>query len=153
MQVTDIAEAGAIDPSDFDAVIVGASVHSGHHQRAIVDWVKRHHGSLSTIPSGFFSVSLTAADDTEDSRRATRQYLDDFADETGWTPRHTVSIAGALRYREYDFVTRLAMRLIAKRGHRPTDVERDYECTDWEAVDRFAEVFATSRDRSGTPVP
>jgi len=30
------------------------------------------------------------------------------------------------------------MRLLMARGHHPTDTSRDYEYTDWEAVDRFA---------------
>ena len=34
------------------------------------------------MPSAL-SVSLTAADDTEESRRATRDYIDDFLDDTG----------------------------------------------------------------------
>ena len=35
------------DPSDFDAVVVGASVHAGHHQREVLDWVKAHAPTLT----------------------------------------------------------------------------------------------------------
>ena len=52
------------------------------------------------------------------------------------------TFAGALQYREYDFATRLVMRLLMSRGHHPTDAPRDYDYTDWEAVDRFAQHFA-----------
>jgi menaquinone-dependent protoporphyrinogen oxidase len=97
------------------------------------------------MPSGFFSVCLTAGEDTDESRSATQGYLDEFARATGWTPTHATSFAGALLYREYDFATRLVMRLIMARGHHPTDTSRDYEYTDWEAVDRFAALCA------GTP--
>jgi menaquinone-dependent protoporphyrinogen oxidase len=138
-QVCDIASAAELAPPDFDAVIVGASVHNGHHQRDIVAWAEGHATALSMMPSAFFSVCLTAADDTDDARQATRNYLDDFEDQTGWTPRMTVSFAGALQYREYDFPTRLVMRLLMSRGHHPTDVTQDYDYTDWEAVDRFAD--------------
>ena len=95
------------DLRGYDGVIVGASVHGGHHQHEIVEWVRRHARAINGLPSGFFSVCLTAADDTEESRRATREYIDVFLDDTGWIPRETVSFAGALQYREYDFVTRL----------------------------------------------
>ncbi len=61
------------------------------------------------------SVSLTAADATDESRTATRELIDDFLDDTGWTPDTTLPVAGALQYQEYDFVTRLVMRLIASR--------------------------------------
>jgi menaquinone-dependent protoporphyrinogen oxidase len=125
-------------PSGYDAVIVGASVHGGHHQAEVLHWVKRHRARLNGMPSAFFSVSLTAADNTEESRRATREYIDDFLDDTGWIPRTTASFAGALQYREYDFVTRLVMRVLMRRAGHTTDVWRDHEYTDWDAVERFA---------------
>jgi menaquinone-dependent protoporphyrinogen oxidase len=125
-------------PSDYDAVIVGASIHGGHYQREVVDWVKHHAVTLSAMPSAFFSVCLTAAEGTEESRAVTREYVDRLIDDTGWTPKVAESFAGALQYREYDFATRLVMRLLMKRGDHPTDVTRDFDYTDWDAVDRFA---------------
>lgn len=80
---------------------------------------------------------LTAADDTPESREDTRAYIDDFEDDTGWTPRRRMSFAGALQYREYDFVTRLVMRVLMRRGEHPTDITQDFDYTDWEGVDRF----------------
>ena len=128
-------------PRDYDGVIVGASIHAGHHQRAIVDWAKRYRTTLTTMPSVFFSVCLTAADDTDESREATRTYIDEFVEATGWTPRNTTTFAGALQYREYDFMTRLLVRLMMHKGGHPTDVSHDYDYTDWGAVDRFAHEF------------
>ena len=134
------APLGGADPSpaDYDAVIVGASIHAGHHQKEIVAWARRHRTTLATRPSAFFSVCLTAADDTEESRAATRQYLDEFAEATGWTPTRTTTFAGALRYREYDFATRLLIRLLMHKGGHPTDTSRDHDYTDWDAVEQFA---------------
>jgi menaquinone-dependent protoporphyrinogen oxidase len=140
--VRDVGSAAKLAPSDYDAVIVGASVHGGHHQREMVDWAKRHAIALSAMPSAFFSVSLAAADDTEESHQATRACIDDFADDTGWTLRKTASFAGALQYREYDFPTRLVMRLLMKRDGHPTDIGRDFVYTDWDAVDAFATACA-----------
>ena len=67
-----------------------------------------------------------------------------FLDDTGWIPRKTVSFAGALQYREYDFVTRLVMRVLMRRGDHPTDVTEDFDYTDWEAVERFGRTYAAS---------
>ena len=50
-------------------------------------------------------------------------------------------MAGALQYREYDFVTRLVMRVLMRHGDHPTDITRDYDYTDWDAVERFAGGF------------
>jgi menaquinone-dependent protoporphyrinogen oxidase len=127
------------DLSRYDAVIVGGSIHAGRYQRDVRDWIKRHANELSATPSAFFSVCLTAADDTDESRSASRTYIDEMMEETGWTPDRAVTFAGALQYREYDFATRLVMRLLMKRGHHETDTSRDFDYTDWDAVGRFGE--------------
>jgi menaquinone-dependent protoporphyrinogen oxidase len=129
---------------DYDAVIVGASIHAGHHQRALVKWAERHHTALGHSPSAFFSVCLTAADDTEESRAATRGYVDDFVERTGWTPSESTTFAGAVQYREYDLATRVLMRLLMRRMHHPTDASQDYDYTDWDAVESWAHELAVT---------
>jgi menaquinone-dependent protoporphyrinogen oxidase len=124
-------------PGEYAAVVAGASIHAGHHQRQMKDWVRRHATSLSAMPSAFFSVSLSAADDNEEARAVARKYIDDFVEETGWTPRRTVSFAGAVQYLEYDFFTRLLIKLMMHRGGHPTDASQDYDYTDWDAVADF----------------
>jgi menaquinone-dependent protoporphyrinogen oxidase len=126
-----------IAPWRYDAVVVGASIHAGHHQKAVVEWVRAHAGVLNTMPTAFFSVSLTAADATDEAREATRRYIDDTLTATGWQPRLTRSFAGALQYREYDLFTRLLIKLMMKRGGHPTDTGRDHDFTDWDDVERF----------------
>jgi menaquinone-dependent protoporphyrinogen oxidase len=63
--------------------------------------------------------------------------------QTGWTPTRTERIAGCLQYREYDVFTRQLMRLLMRRMGHPTDVSRDYDYTDWDAVDRVGRELAT----------
>ena len=96
------------------------------------------------------SVCLAAADDTDEARRATRDYIDDMQDDTGWTPTSSTTVAGALQYREYDFVTRLVMRVLMRHGDHPTDVTQDYEYTDWDALERFAIDFGERLDASAS---
>lgn len=149
-QVHDVAQKPDLSPAEYDMVLVGASVHGGHHQREVVEWAKEHAVALNAMPSAFFSVCLTAAEDTGESRAATREYLDAFADDTGWTPRKAEAVAGALEYREYDFPTRLVMRLLMKHGGHPTDWSHDYVYTDWDAVERFARECAAMKPVVGT---
>src|SRR5262245_6104663 len=52
----------------IDAYIIAGSVHAGHHQHELVEWISEHRTALSTHPSAFLSVSLTAADDTDEAR-------------------------------------------------------------------------------------
>lgn len=129
-------------PVEYEGIVVAASVHAGHHQSKILRWARAHQTALSLRPTAFVSVSLTAADDTDEARATTRRLIDDLADDSGWTPTLTLPVAGALQYHEYDLPTRVLMRLIAHRHHQPTDVSRDVDYTDWPAVERFATEFA-----------
>jgi menaquinone-dependent protoporphyrinogen oxidase len=141
VNVCNAGDAAAIDPAAYDAIIIGGSLHAGHHQAELVDWVKAHHAALADRLSAFLSVSLTAADDTEEARAAAQRCIDDFLAETAWTPTRSVAIAGALQYREYNVFTRTLMRLMMRRGGHPTDASHDY--TDWDAVQRFGREFAS----------
>jgi menaquinone-dependent protoporphyrinogen oxidase len=125
-------------PHRYDLVIAGASIHAGRHPAAFADWARRHAVALNTRPSAFFSVCLAIAEETDEARAAARDYLDDFEDRTGWLPRARTTFAGALQYREYRLPTRLAMQVMMRRGDHPADIGRDYDYTDWDAVEAFA---------------
>lgn len=137
-----------IDVKEFDAYIIAGSVHGHHHQRELVEWISAHRTTLCTHPSAFVSVSLTAAEDTDEARALCREMIDDLLDETGWTPTETLAVAGALQFEEYHLATRILMRLIAGRAERQTgrdiDFHHDTDYTDWEQVERFAQAFAAS---------
>jgi menaquinone-dependent protoporphyrinogen oxidase len=133
----DVSEAADTDPECYDVVVVAASLHKVHHQAAIVDWATAHRRALEQRPSVFLSVSLSAAEDSDAAHAAVRSCIDEFCDETGWTPGRCEAIAGSLQYREYDVFTRQLMRLLMKRMGHPTDASHDYDYTDWDALDRL----------------
>lgn len=130
---------GPLPAVSFDGVIVGASVHTGHHQEAVVRFVKDNRTTLMTLPTAFFSVSLAVLDEAQ-SEEAT-DYATRFLDETGWAPDLVETVAGALRYTKYGFIKRFIMKQISKRHGRPTDTSRDFEFTDWHQVERFVNRF------------
>ena len=137
-----VADADDCDPLAYDAVIVGGSIHLGSHQQELVAWARRNARRLNARPSAFFSVCLAVADGSDEAREQARVWIDDFADDTGWTPRVTASFAGALQYCEYDPFTRLLMRLMMARGDHPTDIRQDVDYTDWAEVEAFARSVA-----------
>jgi menaquinone-dependent protoporphyrinogen oxidase len=143
VDVLEVASAEDADLGRYDVAVVGASLHKEHHQRAIADWVTERRAALEQRPSVFFSVSLSAADDSDESRAASRRCIDEFCAQTGWTPGETEAIAGSLQYREYDVFTRQLMRLLMRHMGRPTDASHDYDYTDWDAVDRLGRHIAT----------
>jgi menaquinone-dependent protoporphyrinogen oxidase len=127
-------------PSRYDAVIVGASIHMGKHDKHVIEFVRKNRETLVNLPSAFFSVSLAAHGDT----REAAGYVDRFEVESGWRPDTVAIFGGALLYTEYGFVKRHLMKRIAqdKPGQLGLDTSRDYVYTEWDAVRRFAEHVA-----------
>jgi len=130
-----------LDPSAYDGVIVGASIHYGHHPAYVYALVRRHRDALAARPCAFFSVSLSAGG-LRPKPAAAQRYLDKFLRKTGWQPQLTISFAGALKYSLYGPIKRRVMIVFMTLGGGETDTSRDYEYTDWNAVERFAEVYA-----------
>ncbi len=126
---------------DCDAVLVGGAIRYGHYPRALEDWVREQRAALDERPNAFFSVCLSAGGPGARPAVA-RGYIEDFLGRTGWRPESTASLAGALRYRQYNPFIRFLMRLIVGAAGGETDTSRDYEYTDWAAVDRLAAEFA-----------
>ena len=124
----------------YEGVIVGAPVHYGRHPAHLRTLLRRHRAGLAALPGAFFSVSLSA----RTKPPAAQRYLGDFLRQAGWQPRHTATFAGALPYSKYAAWKRLLMIAFAGLAGGDTDASRDYEYTDWDAVDRFAEGFADS---------
>lgn len=126
----------------FDVVLVAASVIMGRHQRYIRDFVRGNVSALAARMTGFISVSSASAD-TPEWRGAARGYVEGFLSKTGWNPRWTAMFSGALRYTRYNPLVRWVMKCISLKTGGPTDTSRDYDFTDWKAVDRFAEDVAS----------
>ena len=125
-------------PENYEAVIVGASIHMGKHEGYVVEFVKRYRGALERLPSAFFSVSLAAHDNMEEAK----SYIEEFARETGWRPDMVAIFAGALLYKQYGFIKRHMMKKIVRdKGNPDTDTSRDYVYTDRDDVRHFVEEF------------
>lgn len=122
----------------YDAFLLAGSVIFGKHRPCLREFARRHVERLNQAPSAFVSVCGALAGTWEEGRATAQQYIDNFISRTGWKPALILSVPGALKYTQYGFFTRLTMRMISKCTGRPTDTSRDYEFTDWGAVERFA---------------
>lgn len=129
------------DPKEYDAVILGASIHYGHHPVCLGPLVQKYREVLETKPSAFFSVSLSGGGPGARPKTA-RRYLEVFLRETGWHPGQTATFAGALQFSRYPWWKRMLMVMIVGFAGGDTDTSRDYEYTDWTAVAEFTETFA-----------
>lgn len=127
--------------AECDAVIVGGAIRFGRHVRNIESHVRDHIAAISARPNAFFSVSLSGGGPGARPETASG-YVVTFCARTGWHPQATAIFGGALRYTKYNVFIRFMMRLIVGIAGGDTDTSRDYEYTDWRAVERFAAEFA-----------
>jgi menaquinone-dependent protoporphyrinogen oxidase len=130
-----------LDAAAYDGVMVGASIHYGHHPAYLRKLVRRQGSAFAARPCAFFSVSLSAGG-PRPKPAAAQRYLDKFLRNTGWQPHMTASFAGAVKYSVYGPIKRRVMIVFVGLGGGETDTSRDYEYTDWSAVDRFADAYA-----------
>lgn len=139
------ARAGQLIPvaAGHDAVIVGASVHYGKHPAHFAALLRRQRGALAALPSAFFSVSLSAGGPGAKPQAAER-YVRRFLAQAQWQPAHTALFGGALQYSKYGRFKRQLVRLFVRVAGGDTDTSRDYEYTDWNAVERFADAFGAA---------
>jgi menaquinone-dependent protoporphyrinogen oxidase len=134
----DVARAGPADLSRYQGIIVGASVHYGHHPAALARALRA--ARLPSAKTAFFSVSLGAKE-----RYATR-----FLRKARWHPQLVAVFAGALKYSMYGPLKRVVVRVFAAIAGHDTDTSRDYEYTDWDAVDAFAAAFSSQLRRNSS---
>jgi menaquinone-dependent protoporphyrinogen oxidase len=129
------------EPSRCDAAILAGSVHVGRYQSALVHRIHQWREALNTMPSAFISVSISAASEDSHDRAEVDELCQKMLHEAGWAPRMTLHAAGAIRFSEYDFFKRWAVRLLALQMRREADPHADHEYTDWTSVSRFVEAF------------
>jgi menaquinone-dependent protoporphyrinogen oxidase len=126
----------------WDAVLIGSWVRGGRYTKPTRRFVSDNLALLARLPSAFFSVSLLQLSTKEESRLHAAQYLSRFIQETAWRPSVTATFAGALPFTRFGWFGKRLMRAIWRREGFDVDLARDYEFTNWEEVDRFADAFA-----------
>ena len=137
-----VEEAAGVDVDDFEAVLVGSPVNNRRHLPEVVAFVDRNREALASRPSAFFQLSLASMWGGRWGAEGSMEYAERLAEETGWRPDRVGLFAGAVAYTQYDRPTRWIFRLVSALTTGDTDTARDYEYTDWEAVERFADEFA-----------
>ena len=130
------------DPSNFDAVILAASVHQERHQDSIINLVLAQRDKLASVPTAFISVSLSAA--TQDGLAAAQQYVERFTWVTKFEPTRVLLLAGALRYTEYDYFKIQIIKHVVTKNNGTFEATGNHEFTDWDALSKFVDEFLAS---------
>ena len=135
-------ETADVSPADYDAVLVGSSIHVGKHHAGIREFLEANRVALTERPTALFQLSLSSAVDDPEGRAQAAEYVDDLLEATGWEPDRIGLFGGALRYSKYGFLKRLLMKRIARDATGDVDTSQDHEYTDWAEVEAFADDFA-----------
>lgn len=131
-----------VDWTRVAGAVVAAPLHAGSHGRDVAAFVRPHLAELNARPTIFLSVSLSAASKTAEGRAPARTLADAFPASLGWRPAQVEIVAGRLAYTKYGLVKRIMLKRIARKEGAPTDTSRDYEFTDWAAVETLMRGFA-----------
>ncbi len=135
--VLPVAQADTQDLTQFDRVVIGASIRYGHHQPQVAQFIAQHQRRLEACPSAFFTVNIVARKPNKNTPE-TNPYLRKFLQGIDWKPRLTGVFAGKLDYPKYGFLDRLMIRFIMLITNGPTDPKAVVEFTNWGAVEAFA---------------
>ena len=159
----DVFDLGQPLPLDFalsryKGVLLVASIHIGRHEPEMIEFVRQSRTELSRVPTCLLSVSLSqaGAEDvgaSDTRRRRARaevvRMIQRFKRQTGFDPTLAHPVAGALLYRQYGILLRVMMRFISKLAGGSTDTSRDHEYTDWGALGRYTDEFASRVEQPG----
>lgn len=150
-EIHDVRAMTAFDPLAYTAAVLAAPVYLGRHHRDMVAFVTEHRTALEQLPTAFISVTLSEAGAerefvTPQQRRQSvadvQMMLDRFVAETGWHPTRVKPVAGAIAYTRYNFLLRFGLKQIAKKAGAGLDTSRDYDYTDYDALDAFITEFS-----------
>lgn len=139
--IVDLNRTDHVDWTQYDRVIIGASIRYGHFHPALDRFVKKHAAALQAIPSAFFAVNLVARKPEKRSPQ-TNSYTRKFLLRSPWQPDACAVFAGALRYPRYGWFDRFMIRLIMKMTGGETNTSKEVVYTDWGQVADFAKKIA-----------
>lgn len=124
------------DVTQYDRLIIGASIRYGVHNKKIIDFINAHKKQLNAIKTAFFSVNLVARK-PEKSTPTTNPYVIKFFKTVDWTPTMVEVFAGKLDYKKYPFFDRIMIQFIMWMTKGPTNKNAEIEYTNWEKVTEF----------------
>lgn len=141
-ELVDLHNVEAMDFSQYDRVLIGASIRYGHLNKKLYQFIKKNLTQLEQSKVAFFCVNLTAR--KEDQGKDTPEgsaYIRKFLTKSPWKPTLIGVFAGALYYPRYSWFDRTMIKFIMSMTGGETDTTKEVEYTNWEKVALFADKF------------
>ena len=137
-KITSLEEATNIDLTEFNKIIIGASIRYGKHSKQLYKFIKLNKNILDQKQSIFFSVNVVARK-PEKNTADTNPYIKKFLKISKWRPKKIGVFAGKVDYPNYGFFDKYVIKLIMFITDGPTDTSMSYEFTNWQKVKEFSE--------------
>ena len=134
VSIFSVEDSANYDLSDFEEIVIGASVRYGYHRKNVYKFIQQNIEKLDKVKTAFFSLNLTARK-PEKSTPETNPYVIKFLKKVKWDPTVKEVFAGRLDYPSLDRLNKLAILFIMFITNGPKDTSKTYELTDWKKVD------------------
>ena len=140
VELLSLEDAKKIDLSNFEKIIIGASIRYGKHSKELYKFINLNKNILDKKKNAFFSVNVVARKQ-EKNTPSTNPYVIKFMKQTDWKPTNVGVFAGKVDYPSYRFFDKYIIKFIMWLTKGPTDTSKSYEFTDWSEVEKFGEVI------------
>ena len=137
VKLLSLEDATKIDLSNFEKIIIGASIRYGKHSKELYKFINLKKNILDQKKSAFFSVNVVARK-SEKNTAETNPYINKFLKISKWKPNKISVFAGKVDYPNYSFFDKYIIKFIMFITKGPTDTSQSYEFTDWSKVDDFS---------------
>tara|TARA_B100001121_G_scaffold33538_1_gene28210 strand:- start:88 stop:615 length:528 start_codon:yes stop_codon:yes gene_type:complete len=137
VELFSLEEAKQIELSNFENIVIGASIRYGKHSRQLYNFIKSNRNILDQKKCAFFSVNVVARK-PEKNTAETNPYINKFLKISKWKPNKIAVFAGKVDYPSYNLIDKYIIKFIMFITKGPTDTSQSYEFTDWSKVDDFS---------------
>ncbi len=137
-KIISLDEATKIDLTEFNKIIIGASIRYGKHSKKLYKFIDLNINMLDQKKSIFFSVNVVARK-PEKNTPDTNPYIKKFLKISKWRPKKIGVFAGKVDYPNYGFFDKYVIKLIMFITKGPTDTSISYEFTNWQKVQEFSQ--------------
>ena len=137
VELLSLEDAKKVDLSNFEKIIIGASIRYGKHSKELYKFINLNKNILDQKKCAFFSVNVVARK-LEKNTAETNPYINKFLKISKWRPNKIKVFAGKVDYPNYNFFDRYIIKFIMFITNGPTDTSQSYEFTDWSKVDDFS---------------
>ena len=102
IKLISLDETTNFDLSDFNKIIIGASIRYGKHSKKLYKFITLNKNVLDQKQSIFFSVNVVARKSKKNTPE-TNPYIKKFLKISNWSPKKIGVFAGKVDYPKYSF--------------------------------------------------